>query len=239
DDVHSPFFPPKALRDESSKKELYLGVTKAMDEQLSEMFDYVRNSAALRDNTIIVVASDNGPEPGAGSAGELRGTKGMLYEGGIRDPFIVWAPGLMPKSAKGKVNDTTVVSALDFFPSMARIAGVSLPKEVVFEGEDLSAALLGKSRKNRSQPIFWNRPPDRPGEEDDRWPDLAMRDKNWKLLLMHDGSNTQLYDLSKDPGETRNVAGENPKVVARMSKSLLEWWKTLPETKMVTAKKRN
>ena len=125
DDVHSPFFPPKALRGDGSKRELYLGVVKAMDEQLAPLFDYIRQRPGLRTNTVILVASDNGPEPGAGSAGPFRGHKGMLYEGGIREPFIVWGPGLLAASACGKVNTNTVVSAVDFFPSLARLAGLN------------------------------------------------------------------------------------------------------------------
>jgi len=135
------------------------------------------------------------------------------------------------------VNEYTVLSALDFFPSMLRVAGISLPKNIKFDGEEMSAAILGKSKENRSQPLFWNRPPDRPGEKTDRWPDLAMRDKDWKLLLMQDGTQPQLYDLAKDPGETRNVASENPKLVKRMSKALLAWWQSMPKTELLSSRK--
>jgi uncharacterized sulfatase len=213
DDVHSPFFPPKALRSEGGKKELYLAVVKAMDQQLAPLFDYIRQRPALRTNTLIVVASDNGPEPGAGSAGPFRGHKGTLYEGGIREPFIVWGPGLMAKSVCGMVNKTTVVSALDLFPSIARLAGVAPPATVGFDGEDLSPALLGKSAGQRASALFWNRPPDRPGGNGESWPDLAMRQENWKLLLERDGRNAKLYDLEKDLGEARNLAGQHPAVV--------------------------
>src|SRR6185436_8544780 len=95
DDVHSPFFPPKSRRGDASKHELYEGVLKALDVQLGSLFDRIRNDASLRDNTLVLVCSDNGPEEGAGSAGPFRGTKGMLYEGGIRSPLIVWGPGLV------------------------------------------------------------------------------------------------------------------------------------------------
>ncbi len=76
--------PPKARRGDESKRELYLGVLKALDDQLTPIFDRIRNDSKLRDNTLIIVCSDNGPEDGAGSAGPFRGLKGMLYEGGIR-----------------------------------------------------------------------------------------------------------------------------------------------------------
>lgn len=228
DDVHSPFFPPKALRGDESKRELYLGVTKAMDEQLASLFDYIRQRPGLRTNTIIVVASDNGPEPGAGSAGPFRGHKGLLYEGGIREPFIVWGPGWLQESARGALNDTTVVSAFDLFPSLARLAGVKLPSGVDLDGEDLSPALLGKTTSKRTKALYWTRPPDRTGAGARIWPDLAMRQDNWKLLLMRDGSNLQLYDLEKDAGESHNLATTHPEIVQRLSRPLLGWWRSLP-----------
>src|SRR5213078_1267651 len=102
--VHSPFFPPKTLRGDQSKKQLYLGVVRSMDEQLAPLFDFIRKSPTLSTNTLIIVASDNGPEPGAGSSGIFRGHKGNLYEGGVREPLIVWGPGLLEKSAVGITN---------------------------------------------------------------------------------------------------------------------------------------
>jgi arylsulfatase A-like enzyme len=228
DDVHSPFFPPKALRGDGTKKQLYLGVVKATDTQLAPLLDYVRNSPTLRTNTLIVVASDNGPEPGAGSAGLFRGHKGNLYEGGVREPFIVWGPGLLTKSACGTVNDTTVVAGVDLLPSLLRLAGSRPPARVQFDGEDMSASFLGQAQQKRHRPLFWIRPPDRPGAAGELWPDLSMREGDWKLLLMEDGTGAQLYDLAKDPGERQNLAAAEPKVVKRMSRELLKWGKTLP-----------
>jgi arylsulfatase A-like enzyme len=236
DDVHSPFFPPKTLRGDNSKKQLYLGVVKATDDQLAPIINYVRNSPALRTNTLIVVASDNGPEPGAGSPGLFRGHKGNLYEGGVREPFIVWGPGFMAEKVRGTVNETTVVAGVDLLPSLAHLAGLRLPKGVEFKGENLSDSFIGKKQQKRSGAIFWNRPPDRPGTAKDVWPDLAMREGDWKLLLMEDGSGAQLYDLAKDPSENRNLASEQPKVVERLSKKLLAWRKSLPAPKLTDLK---
>lgn len=228
DDVHSPFFPPKARRGDGSKRELYLGVTRAMDDQFEPLFDYVRNDPKLRTNTLIVVASDNGPEPGAGSAGPFRGHKGNLYEGGTREPFIVWAPGFMPRDRQGSVNERTVISAVDLLPSLLSLAGVSKPSGVEFDGEDLGEALIGRASPTRSKPLFWVRPPDRPGTRADRFPDLALREGDWKLLCGYDGSTLRLYNLAQDPGEAHNLAGEQPGLCARLKKELIEWYATVP-----------
>ena len=93
DDVHSPFWPPVEEWGDGSKRMLYLAVLEAMDRQLGRLFERVRSSETLRDNTLILVCSDNGPERGAGRTGPFRGFKTHLFEGGIRSPLIVWGPG--------------------------------------------------------------------------------------------------------------------------------------------------
>jgi uncharacterized sulfatase len=236
DDVHSPFHPPPARRGDGSKKELYGAVVKAMDDQLGPLFEFVRNQPELRTNTIIIVASDNGPEPGAGSAGLFRGHKGNLYEGGVREPFIVWAPGLMTESARGTVDDQTVIGAVDLLPSLLKLAEAPAALDSRFDGEDMSAAFLGRKPARRTKPLFWVRPPDRPGENGARWPDLSLRDGDWKLLLMEDGSGAQLYDLARDPGETNNLAAQNPKIVEQLKRQLLDWRRGLPIQSNVISK---
>jgi len=227
DDVHSPFFPPKALRGDQSKRQLYLGVVRAMDEQLAPLFDYIRQQPNLRTNTLVVIASDNGPEPGAGSAGIFRGHKGNLYEGGVREPFITWGPGLLADKARGTVNDKTVIAGVDLLPSLIDLAGVQLG-DANLDGEDTSPSMLGKTQQVRARPLFWIRPPDRPGDNRENWPDLSVRDGNFKLLTMEDGSGAQLYDLAPDPAEKHNIAAEHPEVVERLKKKLLDWRKSLP-----------
>jgi uncharacterized sulfatase len=232
DDVHSPFDPPTELRGDGSKHALYNGVVVNMDRQLAPLFDYVRNSKKLRDNTLIVVASDNGPEPGAGSAGIFRGTKGQLYEGGIREPLITWGPGLIPSDKQGTVDSTTVLSSIDLLPSLLHLAGVTVPPTAKPDGSNRGEALLGRAKgRPAMKPIFWKRPPDRPGPPRNPLPDLAVRDGSWKLLLNEDGTKPQLYDLAADPQESNNLAAKQPAVVARLQKALLAWNKTLPGVK--------
>lgn len=233
DDVHSPFYPPQARRGDASKLALYRGVLDTMDEQLGVLFDYVRGSDRLRDNTIILVCSDNGPEPGAGSAAPFRGHKTMLYEGGIRSPLIVWGPGWV--HSPGEVNRDSVWSAIDLAPSLLALAGVSPPESTAFDGEALPDVLCGTSRASRKQALYFRRPPDRNsfyGEPD--LPDLAVREGKWKLLCHYDGSQARLYDLLADRSETTNLATSEPEIAQRLSSALVAWHLSMPPDRGAT-----
>ncbi|WP_193211934.1 sulfatase-like hydrolase/transferase [Luteolibacter marinus] len=232
DDVHSPFWPP-VDKWANGKRGLYLSVLREMDLQFGKLFDHVRNSPELRDNTVILICSDNGPEPGAGSAGKLRGHKGSLYEGGIRSPLIVWAPRLIADGSAGSTNDTSVMAAFDLPPSLLKMAGITAPAGVKFDGEDHSAALLGKEATVRTSPVFWRRPPDRKlvGEPAKRQPDLAVRDGNWKLLCNYNGSRPQLFDLAADAPESKDVAAGHPEVVKRLAAAVTAWHRSMPADK--------
>ena len=230
DDVHSPFWPPVDKWAEG-KRGMYLAVLQEMDRQLGKLFDHIRDTPALRDNTIVVVFSDNGPEPGAGSAGPFRGVKGTLREGGIRSPLIVWTPGLMAGAKKGVVNETSVFAAFDLAPSLLKLAGTEAPAGTNFDGEDLSATLLGKSEASRKGAIFWRRPPDRKFTGEAKkiaQPDLAVRDGKWKLLVNADGTGTELYDVAADPTEAADASAANPDVVRRLSAMAVGWRRSLP-----------
>jgi uncharacterized sulfatase len=229
DDVHSPFFPPKERRGDGSQRSLYLGVLKTMDEQLGVLFDHVRNNERLRDNTLIMVCSDNGPEKGSGSAGPFRGHKTMLYEGGIRSPLIAWGPGVIEKSKAGSANTKSFLAAIDLVPSLLALTGTAAPPDVAFDGVALPDVLVGNSLASRGKPLFFRRPPDRDafyGEAD--LPDLAVREGKWKLLCEYDGSCVQLYDLDTDRGETANLASQQRDITSRLVSMVLDWHKSMP-----------
>lgn len=246
DDVHSPFFPPEALRTNEAKRALYLAVLEAMDTQFGVLLDRVRSDEKLRDNTIILLCSDNGPEPGAGTSANLRGVKGQLYEGGIRSPLIVWGPGLVSSDAAGSTNQTTVLSSVDLVASLTTLTQAEVPEGYVGDGEDLLSAVLGISTGERSQPLFWRRPPDRPSlsttisnasvvgaEQESKvevdLPDLAIREGQWKLLCNVDGSGVELYNLPLDESESNNVADNHPVITAKLKRLVLSWNDGLPE----------
>lgn len=228
DDVHSPFFPPRERRGDGSKRSLYLGVLQTLDEQLGRLFQHVRQDPQLRDNTLIVLASDNGPEPGAGRSEPLRGAKGELWEGGVRSPLIVWGPGLLDPAAAGRVNDSAVLSSVDLTASLLALAGVPRPATDPPDGENLLPTLLGRDTTGRRQPLFWRRPPDRPSTRRNPRPDLAVRSDRWKLVCRMDGSAPQLFDVVADIGETQNMAAAHPELTQQLTAAALQWNQSLP-----------
>ena len=226
DDVHSPFWPP-VTRWVDGRRARYLAVLEEMDRQLGRLFARIEQDPALRDNTLVLICSDNGPEPGAGSAGPLRGHKTMLYEGGVRSSLVVWGPGLV--RGAGTVNRTSVFSAIDLVPSLLQVTNTSPPAGADYDGEALAPTLLGRSDASRSAPIFFRRPPDRDrfyGVDD--LPDLAVRSGRFKLLCEYDGSRAQLFDLESDVGEQRDISSTHPEVVASLRSQLLAWHAAMP-----------
>ena len=229
DDVHGPWWPPTD-KWADGKRGLYLSVLEEMDRQFSKLFDHLRSRPELRENTLLLICSDNGPEPGAGSAGPFRGSKTTLYEGGTRSPLIVWGPGLIDQNKAGTVNTKSIFAAFDLAPSLLSIAKIN-DQKIAFDGENIAPALLGQNEVSRIAPIYWRRPPDRKTAAPalpERLPDLAMRDGNWKLLCEYDGTQPKLYDLAQDRGETTNLATKQPEIVARMTSSLLNWHQEMP-----------
>jgi uncharacterized sulfatase len=230
DDVHSPFWPP-VDKWADGKRGLYLSVLQEMDRQLGRLFDHIRSSPALRERTLVILCSDNGHEPGAGSGGPLRGAKTRLYEAGIRSPLIVWGPGIIEPNRRGTVNKTSVFAAFDLVPSLITLTGSTPPGHDVFDGEDISETLIGQSASSRVEPICWRRPPDRkawPPAIAKPQPDLAIRDGDWKLLCDYQGASVELYNLRDDQEETTNLSQQNPELVKRLTELVLAWHLAMP-----------
>ena len=131
----------------------------------------------------------------------------------------------------GRVDATTVISAVDLLPTFCALAGAVVPADAALDGEDQTAALLGESRP-RKGPLFWeygrNNESFRYPQGRDRSPNLALRDGPWKLLVNADGTGAELYDVVMDRSESHNVAHENPELVKRMTKQALDWRSSLP-----------
>lgn len=237
DDVHSPFWPQvEQWRD--GKRGLYHAVLESMDRQLGKLFDRIRSDPALRDNTLILVCSDNGPEVGAGSAGEFRGTKGMLYEGGVRSPLVVWGPGFTNTKKLAPPTARRIFPRSMWHPrcwrSRASPLRLGRPSMVFPCAKRCSAAPMLRAT-DRS----FSSSPDRAAfAGDDKLPDLAVRDGRWKLLCTYDGSAQQLYDLDADPAEKKNLAASQPAETARLAAAVVAWHRSLPADNGATYRPR-
>lgn len=216
--------------------QIFYSTVTAMDADLGRLFAKL-DELKLADNTIVMFSSDNGPEDihirnaahsGIGSPGPFRGRKRSLYEGGVRVPFIVRWPGKVPA---GRIDEDSVVTAVDFLPTLCHLAGVELPKDYAGDGEDIGDILTGKFRE-RNKPILWEWRFRVHGYPVHHSPLLSIRDGNWKLLLNPDGSRVELYDITQDKLELNNVAGKQSDVVKRMSALATSWQTTLPKGPM-------
>lgn len=225
DDPHTPWVPNPgdgALPPGDTRESL-ARVLAENDRQLGRLLD------ALPPDTLFIYASDNGPLPTLGERTRgLRGSKLSLYEGGTRLPFIVRWPGHVPA---GRVDETTVISAVDMLPTICALAKAGLPPDAKFDGEEMSAALLGTPLV-RTSPLFWeygrNGESFKYPEGRDRSPNVAVRDGQWKLLVNADGAGAELYDLAGDPNETKNLATERPEIAQRLTGRALAWRRSLP-----------
>jgi N-acetylgalactosamine-6-sulfatase len=225
----------------------YLGDVYSLDLQVGRLLRKI-DELGLRDNTIVVFSSDQGPAPVLtknkptdpslkhnpsrnmlGYAGGLRGGKHTQWEGGVRAPFIIRWPGKVPA---GKVNRTSVFSGMDWLPTVCSVAGISMMSKsgrtslARSRGSVNSDMFEGEdvsdiwlgADRSRVDPLFW-----KASNVNAR---ISMLSGDWKLHVS--GDTVELYNLATDPGEDLNVQGENPEIVSTLRKQVDRWNGTLP-----------
>jgi N-acetylgalactosamine-6-sulfatase len=126
-----------------------------------------------------------------------------------------------------RVDEDSVVTAVDFMPTLCRFAGVELPEDYAGDGEDVSDVLTVGSRPRR-QPIMWEWRFRVAGYPFHHSPMLAIRSENWKLLMNPDRSRLELYDVTADRLELNNLVARHPDIVRQLAPRLVEWQATLP-----------
>jgi arylsulfatase A-like enzyme len=198
-------------------REYYLGQLAYLDKEVGKLLATVE-AAGIKDNTIVIFVSDNGGStPIYADNTPLRGSKYVLYEGGIRVPMIVSWPG---KFTRNKVLEN-VVSTMDILPTLANITGTK-PHQYV-DGLDITALLTGVDDGVGHKTLVW-----------DTGLGTAVRHGKWKLKTASDLSNsnaemvkeelgTFLYDLEKDPAESQDLAQLYPQVVKQLQDIYRRW----------------
>jgi arylsulfatase A-like enzyme len=230
DDPHTPWVPAAGAKNGNAQPNLKL-VLQENDRQIGKLMAGLKE-LGIDNNTIVIFLSDNGPLPTFNRARTLglRGSKLSLYEGGVRLPCIVRWPGKVPAN---RTDETTVLSAIDFLPTLASICGARVPEDAKLDGEDRSRALFGTAMEDRLHPLFFEYGRNEkffkfPALKEDRSPNLAMRDGRWKFLINADGTRAELYDLTGDPNESKNIVDAQPAEARRLREALLAWRKSLP-----------
>ncbi|TWU07884.1 sulfatase [Stieleria varia] len=196
---------------------IYAGMIESMDDAVGMVLAKL-DELNLSKNTIVCFTSDNGGV----SSGDafctsnlpLRGGKGRQWEGGIREPFYIKAPGV---TKPGSTSDIPV-SGIDWYPTLLDLVGVDVPADQDIDGVSLTPILHGKTIADR--PLFWHYPHygNQGGE-----PSSIITHDDWKLIHYHEDGRDELYHLSDDPAETTDVASQNPDRVRSLRAELDQW----------------
>ncbi len=191
-----------------AQRRLYAAVLSAMDDAVGAVLAKLREAGLVEDTLVFFLNDNGGPTDGAIYRNDpLRGTKGTLYEGGIRVPFAVQWKGRLPA---GKTYSHPVIS-LDIFATAAAAAGAALPRDHATDGVNLLPHLRGERPLPPHDALYW-----RFGSV------AATRRGTWKLVRVADRP-AELYDLARDVGETRDLARAQPEAAAELARALARW----------------
>ncbi len=196
---------------------IYAGMVEAMDNAIGKVLSKLKE-LGLEDNTIIVFFSDNGglsiSEAMPTSNLPLRGGKGWMYEGGIREPMIIKYPPLIKPNT---VNETPVISN-DFYPTLLKMVGLPLMPKQHTGGVSIVPLLQQKSLKSRS--LYWHYP--HYGNQGGS-PGSAIRNGDWKLIHWYENDRYELFNLKNDLAEKNNLLTTQPEKAKKLKAELANW----------------
>jgi len=192
-----------------SNTKRYASLITHMDEAIGRVIDEV-DKLGIRDNTIIIFTSDNGaaiqaPLDMLKSNGNLRGRKALLYEGGIRIPFIVNQPGKVPLQTLDNL-----IYFPDMLPTLAALVNAETPKKL--NGINILPLFYGNEADTDNRMLYW----EFPGKQ------YAAREGDWKVVSVKNGTPLELYNLKDDITESRNLADIYPEIVVEFQQEIEE-----------------
>ncbi len=207
---------------------VYAAMVEAMDEQIGRVLDKLQ-ALGIDDHTAVFLMSDNGglstSEGSPTSNCPLRGGKGWLYEGGIREPMIIKWPGV---GKSGSTCDVPVIST-DFYPTILQMAGLKARPDQHVDGVNIAGLVQGTTKPDRKA-IYWHYP--HYGNQGGS-PGGAIRLGDWKLIEFYEDNRVELYNLKKDIGEKNDLAAKMPQK-AKQLRDMLGAWRKEVDAKMPT-----
>ena len=235
--VHTPLEAPPAAMERyngrapagGQKSPVYGGMLSRLDDRVGRVLALL-DELKLSDHTLVIFSSDNGGVGGYRREGieaqditdnaPLRGGKGMLYEGGVRVPFIFRWPGhIAPGSTCA-----TPINSVDLYPTLLELARAPRPKGYVLDGTSYLGLLRGKPAGERP-PLYWHFP-GYLGAGGHTWrtlPGGAIRDGDWKLIEFFEDGRTELYNLRDDIGQRHDLARRETDRAVALRRQLADW----------------
>lgn len=206
---------------EKTNNPVLAAMLESIDEGVGAILEELSRRRLDRD-TLVVFTSDNGGETTVTTNAHLRGGKSQLYEGGIRVPLIARWPGRVPR---GRVSAAPVVST-DLYPTLIELAGMKSPAGHVLDGVSIAGLLQRPESRLAERDICWYYPLAADHFLGGRSA-ASIRDARWKLIEFFSTGERQLFDLSADPSEKRDLAADKPEVAGGLAARLAAWRKSV------------
>lgn len=226
---HVPLAAPKEFRNKS-RSGLYGAAVEEIDDSVARVLQAL-DDKGIRDDTIVIFTSDNGPwinlgprmtQGGieawhGGSAGLLRGSKGSSYEGGFRVPAIISWPGHINTAVS-----TDSVTSLDLFATIAKLTGADVPDSHQLDGADVLPHIMNTSVPTASRPFFYYAGSELQGIRSGEWKFLATCGSIFRPKTAEQLANPklELFNLELDPSERINRLDEKPELVNELKSKL-------------------
>jgi len=197
---------------------IYAAMIEILDENIGRLLQVLEETGEL-ENTLLIFTSDNGglatAEGSPTCNAPLSQGKGWMYDGGVREPLIVWWPGVVRAGSSCSVP----VTSPDFYPTLLEAAGLPPAEEQHTDGVSFMSLLRGGKTLDR-EAIYWHYP--HYGNQGGT-PGSSIRMGDYKLIEFYEDSRLELYNIKNDIGEEKNLASTHPEITANMHIMLKQW----------------